>query len=210
MFVVNSCINVSYKPLSYSNSRSLFSAEERAKQTGKTIESIREKVPGAEIILVESGTSCDLPFNVNELADRYIYAGDNFFVRICADSPFKGLGEAVSLISIIGLIDKSSYVFKLSGRYFLNDNFLLNQWISDDKITFKFQNKDYISTVLYSVPYSKLGWWLFALFSCIPLLLLNRSIEYCLFRFIPKNFIHRIDDMGVSGYVAIDGELFNG
>src|SRR3989344_7875980 len=41
------------KQVQYNGIRSIFSPEERAEQTLRTVESIRLKVPGAKIILVE-------------------------------------------------------------------------------------------------------------------------------------------------------------
>jgi hypothetical protein len=55
LFIVSSAIYLSSNPLCYSSTRSAFSAEKRAQQTLKTIESIRSAIPDAKIILIEMG-----------------------------------------------------------------------------------------------------------------------------------------------------------
>ena len=54
IFLITSTIRFSENPLSYSHSRSVFSAEERLEQTLHSIKSIRTNIPDAIIILLEN------------------------------------------------------------------------------------------------------------------------------------------------------------
>jgi hypothetical protein len=51
--LITSIIDTPNTPLSYTNTRSVFSKEERFEQTKKTILSIRNKIPNNKIFLVE-------------------------------------------------------------------------------------------------------------------------------------------------------------
>ena len=53
LVLITSVINTPNVPLSYSNVRSVFTREERFKQTKKTIESIKEKIPDCRLMIVE-------------------------------------------------------------------------------------------------------------------------------------------------------------
>jgi hypothetical protein len=207
-FVIISIIYLTNKPLSYSKTRSVFSPEERAKQTKKTILSIREKVPKAKIILCESGLQKNLPENINILADEYFYIGDKKIIRYACDSPFKGLGEIFSILQLRKKINPTSDYFKISGRYYLNEDFYINDWKNGDFI-FKFRNSNYFSTVLYKFKGSAFKTLQRALIFSIPFCLFNRSIEFMIFRFIPSKKIQKIQKIGVSGHIAVGGELFS-
>lgn len=207
VFIVLSLIHYSENALSYSKVRSRFSPEERAAQTQKTISSIREKAPGAKIVLVEIGQRRDLPFGLSVSADRYIYLGDKFFVRLLSDGMFKGLGEAVGLFFASKTLrpENADIYFKLSGRYFLTDNFKMKQWF-ETGLTGRSYGKSF-STRLYAFDKSLFGIWRRALILSIPWLLLNRSLETVLLRFFPKDKVHLLPRLGVAGQIGVTGEM---
>ena len=51
--LITSVINTPNTPLSYTNTRSVFSRQDRFEQTKKTIKSVREKLSNSKIIIVE-------------------------------------------------------------------------------------------------------------------------------------------------------------
>ena len=117
------------KQVQYNGIRSIFSPEERAEQTLRTVESIRLKVPGAKIILVESGLQEILPYELAKKVDQYSYVGNKKLVRWSCDSKQKSLGEIMMLYYAMKKFKfPADFYFKISGRYFLNEEFNLRDW----------------------------------------------------------------------------------
>lgn len=199
VFVVSSIIHCSTNPLSYSQVRTVFTPEERAKQTIHTIESIRLKVPEASILLVETGLE-HAPVQVRGRVDRYLYIGNRRLVRQAADGPHKGYGEAVSLVLANRQIQslQPDYCFKLSGRYFLNEHFQIANW-NQNYFTAK-KGPGWFSTTLYGFPFSQYGLWRSSLKKAIPFLRQGEAIENAMWRLFPD--AHHIETLGVSGIVA--------
>lgn len=205
-FIISSVIYPAASKLSY-GTRSVYSPEERAAQTLSTVVSIKEKVPNAKIVLVESGLQENLPLDLAKQVDQYLYLGNKFFVRRTCDSRLKSLGEAVMLLCAIKHIKFNAEVFfKISGRYSLDENFDFSTW-KTDLFKFFYIRKDYVSTRLYSFGKSMLRQWQFALIKGLPLLLLDYPIEHILARFVPKKYIQTIDKVGVMGADATNGVI---
>ncbi len=204
-FIITSVIHFSLNELSYSSTRSVYIPEERARQTRKTIETIRERVPAAKIILVEMGNKGD-DYGLRGMTDEYINAGKHFWVRWAVNSRHKGFGEAVGLLTVVNYLRKyEGLFFKLSGRYFLNEEFKLAEW-SGDKFSFRFYNAG-VSTRLYAFPSTELESWKNALSGSLMQLWKGGSLEDILPRELTKNKIHKMDNLGVSGLVAPDGNV---
>lgn len=120
---------------------SAYKEEERFQQTLKTIESIKEKVPNSYILLFECSSSpiddkqrdtfkneCDLFLEFhNEPVMMQIY--ENLEKRPEAFTYGKSLLETRGLLNALYVIQKhnlfndSQRVFKLTGRYLLNEDF---------------------------------------------------------------------------------------
>ncbi len=208
LFIITSVIHFTNKPLSYSNVRSVFTSEQRIEQTLKTIHSIKKYVPNAQIILIEAG-DVDVPL-FEKHVDIYKFLGSKFLVRSAVKSKFKGLGEAVILLSLNKLLQKLDYdyLFKISGRYFLNENFSLNYY--HEKFYFlRSLDKKSVSTRLYWFPKTFLNLYMRTIFLTIPFLILGKSIEFCLLLLFPNTKIHLVDTLGVSGYIAPTGEFIS-
>ncbi len=206
-FIITSVIYPKQKALSYAKTRSVYSPEERALQTLKTIASIKERAPAAKIVLIESGLQKSLPFNLENEVQKYVYVGDNFFVRRACDSRFKSLGEAMMiLIGMKNIELRADLYFKISGRYFLDENFNLNAWRTE-YFRFFYIRPDYISTRLYSFGKSMLLKWKFALIKGLPLLFLDYPIEHVLDRFVDNKYIVKADKVGVMGADATTGSI---
>jgi len=206
-FIITSVIYNKQKELSYASTRSVYNPEERAVQTLKTIVSIKEKVSNVKIILVESGLQENLPLDLAKQVDQYLYLGNKFFVRHACDSKFKSLGEAIMLLYARKHIKfNSELFFKISGRYFLDENFDINSWRSD-LFKFFYIREDYVSTRLYSFGKQMLRMWQFALIKGLPLMLLDYPIEHILVRFVPKKYIQTVDKVGVMGSDATSGKI---
>lgn len=202
IFIITSVINFTDKKLSYSDVRSVFSANERKEQTIKTIESIRHFSPNSKIYFLEQGIIDIEDDNFKQLVDFYQYIGKNKIIRFCTDSPFKGFGEAIGLLLFFLKNDlEAQRYFKISGRYYLNEKFVLSTW-RENGFTF-LKTKIGISTRLYSFTKNVIYFFCLSLIVSIPFLLLNRSLEQTLFWFLPKRKINFKKEIGVSGKIAV-------
>lgn len=206
VFIIPSAVHVSDLPLSYSSVRSVYSAEERAAQTKTGILSIRQRVPGAKIVIVDVGLREDLSRGLGKLADRYIYGGRNTAIRRIADGVNKGHGEAVALILADSAVRsfRAKYVFKLSGRYMLNETFRISPWLGiSDALVAKKYDESCISTRLYGFSSDFYETWMRGMLQAIPDLRFGWSME----RTIPKHIkaIRHLQPVGVSGLIAPHG-----
>jgi hypothetical protein len=210
VFIITSVINVGNVPWSYTPNRSVFTSEERFQQTLDTISSIRTYSPRSRIILVEaSKLDNDKLTTLREKCDDVYYLGeDEEAQRNCIVSRAKGLGDAWLLYKGILYCEYHSIqvknIFKLCGRYKLNDNFNREN-ISNDIPTFNTPvNGDTHSTIFFSVPYSMKYTLIESLLKAIHFFENDNSmcIEVFLPRFFPTK--HVIDVLGIEGWIAVD------
>ena len=129
--LITSVINTPNTPLSYSKVRSVFTRKERFEQTKKTVQSIKENLPNSKIIIAECthlneeeknflDNNCDHILNLWEKKELH----SNIFGKS------KSLGEGTMTIEALKYINdkdiKYNYLYKISGRYWLNDNFKID------------------------------------------------------------------------------------
>lgn len=207
LVLISSVINISNNPLSYIGIRSVYNKYERFQQTLLTIKSL-EKIENKKILFVEAS---DIPEFENEIigmVDYYknIYKDDN--IKSIIDGLHKSLGESTSILEGIGDMDLSPYnnIYKISGRYWLNDRFDYSLWNNNNTILFEDERYDRnIVTVFYKVNNRQYTEWL--------LILKNisddvdvRGIE-AIFKEKMKNYL-RIKCIGVAGYWSINGNYW--
>jgi hypothetical protein len=192
------------KPLSYSARRSIFSPRERLQQTLTTIDSVRRKISGCKVVLVEMGAETAMMETLRQSVDKIVLIGTKRLVRSACDSRYKGLGEAAGLLAAADqLRDLGDYYFKLSGRYYLDDDFHLEEWAGHG-FTARLYGKA-ISTRLYGFPVELFDKWCKALWRSLPWLALGRGLEYEMYRHLGRSEINTIELLGVSGLVGPDG-----
>lgn len=211
-FVISSVIFFADSPLSYSDSRSVFTSSEREEQTIQTIKSIKNRLPNAKICLIESGRDEAISSKIVDAIDIYIYVGNNKIVRKACDGSKKGLGEVIALL--FGLrkarISKSEfdYFFKISGRYCLTDDFKASKFLNNCDFTFKKYNDPVqVSTRLYGFYANKYWNWNRAMLRTIPSLLINKSIEQQMYIKTRSYNCNYIKNLGVKGLVGPDGGI---
>lgn len=54
-FIVTSCIYPCNRPFSYIDTRSIYTPEERLRQTQDTIDSIRKHCPDSDVLMIDNG-----------------------------------------------------------------------------------------------------------------------------------------------------------
>jgi hypothetical protein len=213
LVLIPSIIDTPNIALSYTETRSVYSKKERYEQTKKTISSVREKIPNCKILMVECSVLDD---------EEYMFFTQNtdYFINLF-DTPYKSniysiykaLGEGTMTAIALEYILQNNIIFdnfiKITGRYWLDDNFNYSN-IIPNKAYFRIINSDFVSTCLYSIPYS--------LVSSLYEFLLNSNKDFICcagYEHIIRKFIHTISDefilnvslLGVSGYISVCGDL---
>jgi hypothetical protein len=214
-FLITSVINTNNSiGWGYTPNRSTYSPDERFKDTLKTINTIREKVPNSIIMFLE-GKSLDQEKEnqLIALTDIYMNFKDDTWVLEAIDSPKKGLGEVRKLIRGVEQlklrddIKNIRRIFKISGRYWLNSLFNLDSY-SLDYMTFK-NYEHMVTTVIYSVPICKIDDYAVVLNMCnIERDNYDIGIEILFKRILQGNYVF-IETLGVEGFVAVtQNELY--
>lgn len=228
LFLVTSAIYTSYGK---------FSTEKRIRQSYNTFKSIEKYVPDSKIIVLDAGEQ-ELqnelePYEViNYSSNSEVVALLNEYKSICIDKEpeiiIKSMLEILMFLDFLETYNFSSYdrVFKLSGRYELNENFDYDFHInSKNKVVIlspKFSAGFYSSNPSTSLMQYMTRCWSFdtSLLNLIiktyekmktDILKLMRGkgqgdIEHLLFKHMNKNFVQTINVMGVSGPYAPSGE----
>lgn len=144
----------------YSGNRSVYTADERYLQTLKTIKSVRENIPDSFVILFDNSelgsTMC------NELCDKvdmFINVKDDKLLNLFTDySDIKLYGELIqthrALQTFSKLNIKFKHFFKISGRYYLNENFNYSFFNNGHNIfrqNTEIKNRFYYYTCLYKI-----------------------------------------------------------
>lgn len=215
--LITSVIDPPNISLSYSKTRSVFNKEERFEQTKKTIKTIKEKLLNYDIIIVECSNLNDNELNYFKNNSKYFI---NFFndtkLRKKIYSKSKSLGEGTMTIESIKFILEKNINFKnlikISGRYWLNNNFNLEIFNNDNIICKKINgNINNINTVLYKLPYSYVKDFLSFLQNK------NKEMNNCLgyeilFATYIKKYknINYYDFLGINGNVTVCGNYYNG
>ena len=219
-FIVPSVINTSNQPLDYSSVRSVYSLEERLFQTKETVFSIRRYCPDSSIVLVEAG-SVNYSDRFNSV-DNYLFVGDVPSVRRAVDSSFKGWGEAEMLKTAFEKTTSYDFIFKLSGRYRLDERFSLERF---DALCLNFKNyvshsssffrgrssylKGSHSTRLYGVPKQYFNLIGEEFDRLIPELQKGIGLESIFCSGIEGKAFYYVDCLGVCGNIAVDGNLIS-
>ena len=224
LVIITSILNISDGELSYYHIRSVFNLEERVKQTLKTIETIREKIPNSFILFLECS---NLEYNVNDINDIELKIKNNVDVFInCyeineikrgVNSKYKGLGENLLLLKGIEYINNEGLVFnnifKISGRYYLNDDFdyhcfnnMNNQFVLWDN------NFCSYASLFYKIKFKYLGLFHLCLMEINDLLKHGECLEIVLNTYFNQKMnyknINILDKMNVSGYLSTEGYFF--
>lgn len=217
LVLITSVIKTPDIPLSYAV-RSIYTSEQRFEQTIKTIDSVREKIPNSKILIVECS-------ELNEEQSYYLIKNSDYFLNLYDDSErckniysrSKSLGEGTMTISALEYIINNNIdydnLIKISGRYWLSDNFLYSNF-ENDNIVIKYINNDSnnVFTALYKLPkeyVENLKEFLLKninkMFACIGYEVL--FAEFIKELSVTKNIV---DTIGIQGYVSVSKDFYNG
>jgi len=153
--LITSKIIVSNNNFSYAEKRSIYTSEERYQQTLKTINSVRQMIPNSFIVLVDNSILPeDMITNIKLNTDCFINITDNIELNYNTDvNPIKAYAEISQQLCFYNYfikkidITKIKYFFKISGRYFINENFNYLQFDNENNI---FKNNVDITNKIYN------------------------------------------------------------
>ena len=190
LVIISSAINTCQAPLSYYPIRSIYDKQTRYEQTLQTIESIR-KIPNKKVYFVECTDIPEFEEDIKKRVDFYknIYKGNEAVI----DGPYKNVGEAISLL----VVDTDDYdnVYKISGRYYLTDEFDYSMWNNDDTMMWVDDANGWRLTTFYKINKKQNIQWTGILMSMVrdneP-----RAIEQMMMEIID---FKRINKVGVEG-----------
>lgn len=214
LVLITSIINIVNNPFSYSKTRSFCNSTQRFDDTIKTIDSVRKYIPDSQIVFIDcSFLSPEQESIIKSKVDYFLNYYYNLYVRKNVQSSNKALGEGTLTIKAIEFIITRklnfSNFFKISGRYWLNENFNFSDF-DNDKIMIRYIHNNYntISTVLYKFP------------SILMLQQLKQYLENVSYgendgyevlfaTFINNTFekerIQNKEKIGINGYISVDG-----
>jgi len=218
LVLITSVICIENKPLSYTNIRSVYSHEERFEQTKKTIQTIREKIPNSKILLVECS-------NLTEDISNYLVEKSDFFLNLYNDKTIrnntsglsKALGEGTMTICAINYIKQNNIeydnLFKITGRYWLSENFIYNNFNNHDiVINYIYGDRDNTSTSLYKLHKINVEDFMNFLNRNIHLMIqcIGYEVLFAIFLKEPKpnNIIH-LNKIGVNGYISVSHDFID-
>lgn len=221
IIIITSVINTPSFKLSYSNIRSIFSINDRFNQTIQTIQSIKNKIPNSYIILIEcSQLNENMTILLKENTDIFINLYNIEHLRNNIYSTSKSLGESTQTIYalqyILDNIDLNNilHIFKISGRYWLSNNFDYNIFDNNKWIIKPIQNnKSNILTAIYKLPKNYIKEYIDFMIKSNNLYKKCVGLEIVFAKFIntiPDEYKLFVSCIGLEGFVSIDGSKYNG
>ena len=222
--LITSKIIVSNNAFSYTNTRSIYSTEQRLSQTKNTIRTIREQIPNACIFLIDNSEFENryeyIGEELNELCDVFINPINNVELNYYTNiNKYKSIAEAYQIIYFLDLFNKLDITydkfFKISGRYYINNTFNYSNYITDKIIFANDKNLDfmYCYTSFYMIPSTKFNIY----FNAYKVIYNNRhneklveqNIEYILPMLLKVKNIKIVTNLGITQIIAVTNEISN-
>ena len=134
--LISSKIVVSRHSLSYSPIRSQYTSRQRFQDLLLTIQSVKSHIPNPYIILIDNSS---LPLvwkrKLEKVCNDFLNPTKDRFLRFQTDiSPYKGLGECCQLLLALKHLQTLNLtvgsLFKIAGRYVLNDSFRMGPFLA--------------------------------------------------------------------------------
>lgn len=125
------------------NQLSVYNEEERFKQTIETLDSIDKYCPSNQVLIFDSSPERPKVEYFQELSDRgaiIFYTGDEPDVKKFSQLGQRSIAECITFIYFLSWFNKHEFqakrIYKLSGRYRLNENFIKDEERFKDSFVF--------------------------------------------------------------------------
>jgi hypothetical protein len=233
-FIVTSAVNSRF---------GIYTPQQRLDMTLDTLKCLRERVPDSKIVISEvsgNGISAEMEDQLMDACDVYLDFTTNNEVNIIYNSPtwynnwdiVKNLTElttfpqALQTLLDSGEVDGQDRLFKMSGRYLLNDKFDLGFYEQDDvkdkivigkKVASQFPF--HVTEMSWQYMCRLLSWPASRHADMIEYYKIGRNymvqrlakggyadIEHCLCYSIPPSLVKEVDEVGVYGNIAPNGQ----
>jgi hypothetical protein len=201
LFIVTSIIN---------SPNTVYNPQERLEQTIQTVDSIRSKFSNVFIILSELSVLTEE--QKSKLKVNLIFDFSNIAAESNLISGDKSKGEITLVVqtvyNFIKLGINCERLWKISGRYWLNDNFNILNWKDsiNVKINDQTTHKD-IYTVLYQTDFKNLHYLLKVFIYMLELGFDNEYLEQSLFSNLNPEYYNSILELGCSGTYSVTGKF---
>ena len=162
--IITSKIIVSNNKFDYINNRSIYTKEQRLEQTLETIKTIKQYIPNYFIILLDNSNLNQNDSNlIKSTVDVFLNPVEDMNLKYYTDEClYKAYGELnqtkLILDFINNFIDNNIFeienLFKISGRYLINNNFNYSNFNCQNnifKINENIKNRKYYYTSFYKI-----------------------------------------------------------
>ena len=201
----------------------VFNTMQRFNDTLDTLKSIREKDPTAMVFLADISVA-PLGGMIDELQEycKVVSFNDHHAVKMFSSHGMKSHSETVILMEMLNFIKRQGIVcdriFKLSGRYVLDDGFDISYYTDKQgHYVFKRRNETWMNPVVSGATHC-LDTRLFSLCSSLAddyFDILQKNLntlgqldtEHVHFLHIPKDKLVEVDRVYCTGMIARTGEL---
>jgi hypothetical protein len=219
--IITSIIDTCKKGFSYSDTRSFWTKEERFEQTKKTIYSVKKYIPNNKILVIEcslltSDERCFFQENTDYFLNLYDLNDKIILEKI--NSPSKSIGEGtMTTFGLDFLLNNNiefDNLFKLSGRYWLNDNFNYNFYDNNFSSVCKiYDNFESVFTCLYKLNKEMTKNWLEYLKNSENEFINCVGYENIFGSFTKsqkmENYLFMVRPLGVNGFISIANEYID-
>jgi hypothetical protein len=208
---------------------SKYSSEERFNQTIETIQSIKKYGPSNSKLYLIEGSSEDPDTDklkiIEDMGVHIFKAYENPETRLYAQRGFKTFIENLCLFHFLDWFSKNTVearrIYKISGRYVLNNNFKpgfdhkdafvflrsFDSWMSPQKQE-ETNAKKFYETRLYHMDYSLLNTYRNEVVNMInDSIRFDINVEHAMYKFLSKYNVVEVDKIGVSGFISPSGEF---
>lgn len=162
LVIITSKIHTTNIRFNYSKVRSIYTPHERFQQTLDTIKSVRKYIPNSFIILFDNSNFPQNKYNIIQtVVDVFINTlNDNMLNNFTNNSDIKMYGEISQTHRIIKYIQnaqkcmKIANLFKISGRYIINETFKYNKFNNTNNIfkhNLRVTDRKYYYTSFYKI-----------------------------------------------------------
>ena len=202
--------------------RNLYTREERFEQTKKTIDTVRMKIPNSFIVLIDITQFTEEEYNYFSSSCNYIIncSNNNEAIYSILTHENKSFGERYYLLESIKVIKHLfeiypgiRNIYKISGRYFLDENFVYSSY-NNDKCVVKLVDPklwaNACTSCLFKVPIDEIDNLYNQLYNNREQFMQGLCMEYFMYAYImsiDKSKYIDICTMGISGMVCV-GEKY--
>jgi hypothetical protein len=223
VFFINHALSV--------NQLSVYNDEQRFQQTIETINSIDKYCPSNKKFMFDSSPNIpkdEYTKHLNSMGVNILYVGQEPAIKNYSNAGARSLAECIAFNIFLDWFKEnkidSKRIYKLSGRYQINDNFVLNDESHKDAFVFanaldswmsKSQQEQSGADKLYRLRFWHMDSNCFDIFHGKMKLIFNDcanfgiDVEHSYYKNLNMHKVVEVEKIGLSGHIAPTGEYVN-